>query len=297
MALSIFGFLQITGKLLSYLGYAAIAGAFYAPLLCGGSLQENVRRDTLPTYLRWCFIALIIGIAGALVWFFAKTGALASRGINGALDPVMLKILWSTAPGDALLIKLSAFSAALVMIFLYSLTRYQHQQWFLVGVGVAMVGAATSSTLTGHISQQALPEHIALVLHIIAVSWWIGALPLLIAISYQHPPQCVKAIMLRFGHHAWLPVILLLVTGTGMLASLVDLPGALYRSLYGNIFIVKTVFVLMILGLAAWHKWQLVPKLTRRQHTLARSIQIECLIAISILLATATFTTITGPEH
>ncbi len=297
MAFTTFGFLQITGKLLTYLGYAAIAGAFYTPLLCREGFQAEARRKTVSLYLRWCLIALVTGIAGGLMWFFAKTGAMASRGITGAFDPLMLKILWSTAPGDALLAKLSAFSVALIAIIFYLISQQRHHGVFYAATGIAMVAAATSSTLTGHISQQALPDHIALILHIMTMSWWIGTLPLLVVVSHQHRPHQVKAIMQRFGLHAWFAVTLLLVTGITMLNALISLPDALYRTDYGTIFLVKAAFVLMILGLAAWHKWHLVPGLTDNTQTFARSVQVECVIAISILLTTATFTTLTGPAH
>ena len=293
-----FDVLQVTGKFLSYFGYAAIAGAFYAPLLCNERPGADVRHSIVRKYLRGCIFALIMAIVGTVLWFFAKTGALASQGVTGAFDPLMLRIMWSATPGDAVLVKTLAFFAALIVIIRYQAAQYKPGKMFYIGLGIPMVAAGISSTLTGHIFEQAMPEHIALIVHIITISWWAASLPLLIQLAYQYPPSHVRRYMLRFGRDAWVPIVLLILTGVGMIYSLADLPEALYRTLYGNIFMVKASLVLMMLGLAAWHKWSLVPMLVcNKPYKLIRSMKVESIIALFVLLITAVFTTFTGPHE
>ena len=293
-----FDVLQVTGKFLTYFGYVAIAGAFYAPLLCNEVPDADAGQSIVKKYLRGCIVALIFAIVGPVLWFFAKTGALASRGIDGAFDPLMLKIVWSAAPGDALLVKTLAFFGALMVIIRYQSAQYKPGKMFYIGMGLPMVIAAFSSTLTGHIFEQAMPEHIALIVHIITISWWAASLPLLIQLAYQYPPSHVRRYMLRFGRDAWVPIVLLILTGVGMIYSLADLPEALYHTLYGNLFMVKASLVLVMLCLATWHKWFLVPRLVNNTpETVVRSIQVESIIALIVLLTTAVFTTFTGPHE
>jgi len=63
--------------------------------------------------------------------------------------------------------------------------------------------------------------------------------------------------------------------------------------------LVKLILVACLLGLAAFNKLRLTPRLRRGDARAARSlrtsIRLELLLGISILAVTATFTALTGP--
>jgi putative copper resistance protein D len=76
-------------------------------------------------------------------------------------------------------------------------------------------------------------------------------------------------------------------------------PTALWASTYGRCVILKLALVAFILGLAAFNKLRLTPRLLagdrRAVGELRNTIRFELLLGGVILAVTATFTTMTGP--
>jgi putative copper resistance protein D len=95
-------------------------------------------------------------------------------------------------------------------------------------------------------------------------------------------------------------VILVLLSGMGMVWMLFDSPTELFSSNYGIAVTIKLCLVAIILFIAAWHKLVLVPKLTIANTSLAKqklqkSIGLEALIAVLILATTAVLSSVLGP--
>ena len=68
---------------------------------------------------------------------------------------------------------------------------------------------------------------------------------------------------------------------------------------YGQLLIIKVVLVVLILILAALHKFVLVPKLMHVQDAskLKKSILVEKLVGSAIFAITTVLTTLVGPVH
>jgi putative copper resistance protein D len=123
-----------------------------------------------------------------------------------------------------------------------------------------------------------------------AVSWWLGALIPLLALTYRGTPTTVVATMEAFGRRAaWAVGILLLA---GALLALM-LTGGVVRldSAYQQRLLIKLGLVAGLLALAAINKLRLTP-LLRRDYVvgaarLRGSIGVEIAVAALVLSASA----------
>jgi len=105
--------------------------------------------------------------------------------------------------------------------------------------------------------------------------------------------------MVEFSQQAMYLVGLLVIAGVGISYHLEGSFSNLLFTGHGNLLLLKLATVAAILGLAAYHKFRLVPQLTNRRAVfdLKRSITIEMGIGFLILLVTAVMSTATGPAY
>jgi len=129
-----------------------------------------------------------------------------------------------------------------------------------------------------------------LLLHLAAVTWWLGALLPLIAVTRCMQPAAATATIEAFGRRAvWIVAALL---AAGALMALVLTGGALrFESAYQQRLLIKLGLVAALLSVAAWNRLRLTP-LLRQDFTvgaarLRTSIRVEIAVAASILCASA----------
>jgi len=169
---------------------------------------------------------------------------------------------------------------------------------------VAALGAilvAASFALTGHslsLQRGLIPQAVAAI-HLIGISYWLGAFYPLRLIAYRSDPPGVSLIMKRYGDIAVYVVAVLMAAGFTLLWIMLESPLALFESDYGRALAIKLLFVGGLLGLATVNRYVLTPTLSRGDISalprLRNSITVEMLLAGLILVLTAGFTTVTGP--
>ena len=169
---------------------------------------------------------------------------------------------------------------------------------------VAALGAvavSASCAFTGHspsLDRGLLPQGLVS-LHLLGVSYWMGAFFPLRYVTYRPDPPGVAEVMKRFGDIALYIVAALVVAGIVLLWIMLGTPLVLFDSDYGRAVVVKLLFVAGLLGLAAVNKRVLTPALARGDisalQRLRNSITAEIAMAGLILVATAIFTTVVGP--
>jgi len=100
-----------------------------------------------------------------------------------------------------------------------------------------------------------------------------------------------------FGQLAIVIVFVLLISGLTLLLQYLESFSALFTSDYGQLILLKLLLVSAMLLLGAWHKLFLVPQITQQHHIsiLKRSITVEIVIALFVLITTSVFTTLVGP--
>jgi len=169
---------------------------------------------------------------------------------------------------------------------------------------VAALGAilvAASFALTGHslsLERGLIPQALVAI-HLLGISYWIGAFYPLRLIAYRSDPPGVALITKRFGDIAVYVVAVLMIAGFALLWIMLESPLALFESDYGRALAIKLLFVAGLLGLATVNRYVLTPALLRGDISalprLRNSITVEMLLAGLVLVVTAGLTTVTGP--
>lgn len=231
----------------------------------------------------------ILALLAAVLGFMLR-GAALTGGVDGMTDPEMLGLLWTTPVGDVLVYRI----VGTLMIALGPIIPR-------LGIFVSLAGgtlALWSFTQIGHVPElEQIGLRFLLLLHLLAVAFWIGVLGPLRRLS-RVPEQLKNASDLghRFGQAATLIVPVLMLAGALMAWLILGDLTALITTGYGLTLLLKLALVGVILGLAAAHKLRFIPQMRAGdRHAadhFARSIKIETLVMLGVLITTATLTSV-----
>lgn len=151
---------------------------------------------------------------------------------------------------------------------------------------VALAGVGLALAASGH-AGSASPQWLtrpAVLVHGVAVAYWIGALAPL-ALMLRHGKPGIPDLVRRFSNGAVLSVLALVVTGTALALIQVPDPTSLLATAYGRILAVKLGPVGALLVLAAANRFLLTPALgtsNEAERKLARSAVAELALAAVI---------------
>ena len=279
---------------LALLAIASKAAGYAAALLAmGGVLFAVVFRglaapEVLRLARRIAAAAALVGLVVLAARFGIRAARISGMGWDGATDPMMLGFVWES-PLGAVAIWRGLGEAAILAVLLPGAGL-----WFALGGAVAV---AVSYAQIGHtLGEPRAVLVVLLVLHLLAVAFWVGALaPLRRAAGDVGGADLLH----RFGTVALVAVAALMVAGTALAWLLSGSPSALFGTAYGWTLLAKAAVVSALLGFGALNKLRLVPALAAGDPSappaLRRSIALECAAVILIFLATATLTTLTTP--
>jgi putative copper resistance protein D len=272
---------------------AKAAGYGSALLAMGGPLFTVVfpaaNADVRQLARKVAVIAAVVGLAVLVLRFGIRAARISGMGLPGAVDPMMLGFVWDSPLGAA-----AIWRGAGELLVVALLIRG------IVGLSAGLIGAlliAVSYTFVGHsLGDPRWLLASLLTLHLLAAAFWIGALfPLRHAVGQPDGARLLH----QFGNIASFAVALLIAVGlifawlmTGSLLNLLS-------TAYGWTLLAKLGVVSGLMALAALNKWRFVPALASGVPAavphLRRSIQVEAVAVLLILLATATLTSITTP--
>ncbi len=268
-------------------GYGAALVAMGGPLfvLVFRSAPENVLRLAQ----KLAVSAALLGIVVLALQIGVRSARISGMGLEGAVDPVMLGLVWDSPLGTAALWRVTG--GLLILAVLTESTT---------GLTASLLGAlliAVSYTLVGHSLGD--PRWLLAVLvgvHLLAGAFWVGALaPLHRAVELTGGAGMLH----RFGIIASKTVVALVFVGLTFAWLMIGSVDELFGTAYGWTLITKLLIVAGLLGLAAKNKFRLVPSLASGDPSapdrLRRSIFLEFIGVNLILLATSTLTTITIP--
>ena len=259
-------------------GFAALARGLLTLALVmgvGGMLWAELSQRPAPSAIR---LALAAVAPASLLLLAAQAIDLAGEGPGSLLQPAV----WALAVASPF-----ALTAGLAM--LAAALAASGRCWTL---RVAWVLAAASFASAGHAARA---EPVALMaalvfVHALALIFWAGALPGLIA-ALRAPDAA--ALMVRFSRRAVPMVALLVLSGAALAWRQVETPGALWGTAYGWVLMAKLALVALVLALAARHRLRLTPALAIDPATtrpaFARSLRRELLLMLAILALTAGF--------
>ncbi len=195
-------------------------------------------------------IAAIVLVAA----HYALEAARMAGEMSGMWDPTLQGMAWNSPAGTALICRL--LGLLLIAVGLQEASV----RWTILAVGGTVL-ATGAFALTGHTSVNAHRAALAplLMLHLLVVAFWFGALWPLYVASLRETPARASDIIERFTAVAtWLvPVVFL----AGIVMAVLLLPNLQALSEpYGELLIAKVVGFAVLMGLAAANKWRLGPK-------------------------------------
>jgi copper transport protein len=250
-------------------------------------------------------IALFIGVGGAffVAWLAAKgpargQGILAAamaggivaaivsvplQGLDALAEPlrdVWRPSIWNagfgTSWGSTVVLAVATLIAGLLALGFErrSLTRGL-TLLAILGIGSALVASGHASTAEPRILT--MP---AVFLHGVCVALWIGSLlPLAIAVRAGD-----TVALQRFSRLIPVPFVVLVACGIALAVVQLDRPDALWTTDYGRVLSAKIVIVLVLLALAAFNRYTLVPRLAiSGPRRLMMVIAAEFALAVLIL--------------
>ncbi len=272
-----FGLAAIVTKFALYLGVMTSAGTVMATLM----FRLERTRGLAMTFA-------VLGIVAAILAFSLR-GANLTGDVSGLTDPEMLKLLWTTPVGTALLLRLVGLGLLIAGLFMGR-----------VGTWVSVLGgviAIWSFDQVGHVSGlETTLLDLALMLHLLAVALWIGVLTPLKRLASSSSTYALAAdVGHRFGVVASATVPVLIIVGGYMGYQLVGSFTALVGTSYGQAMIIKVLLVGLLLGLAAANKLRFIPALRTGDSAVAnhlsKSISVEWIVILAVLGMTAVLTT------
>jgi putative copper resistance protein D len=284
---------------LLYIGMAASIGGACSLWLMQ---KHGVLKHQL---LRYTLLAASIAIIFAGIHFLVRVGSAAEEGVAGMFDPDMIAFMWDSPLGQALALRALGLLLFLLAVLFHALVKSrsleEEIQLDLLEILIATVGIgmiAYSFTEAGHAVAQHVLFHLVLTVHILLTAWWMGSLYPLWLVCHRLSFNEAFIVLERFGQLAVSAVLILFAGGLYMSYQLTGWTGLLAND-YGQLLIIKVVLVVLILILAALHKFVLVPKLMHVQDAskLKKSILVEKLVGSAIFAITTVLTTLVGPVH
>jgi len=175
--------------------------------------------------------------------------------------------------------------------------------------GAALLSLAWNGHAAGGEGVSGAVRLVAGMAHLLAAGGWIGAIFALLILFVRHgKPAAGEGLHMlwralhTFSRPGTVFVGVLVVTGILHYGDLVGWSIApLFHSRHGNLMLLKLALFAAMLGLAALHRWWLVPRLERDIHTgapshsaqhLRLSVTIEATIALLILVSVAVLGTL-----
>ena len=280
-------------KVILYLSVAFVVGGFFCYVLLR---QYLVIKESL---LKYITIGAGLGLISSTLGFFILNGSFANSGLIGMWDLTYLNILINTPTGQIQIIRSISF-ALLLIIMLVKLSRRKMEVSITESTIfiILLTPILFSFSQLGHVANLPFFAQILLSVHVLFMSLWMGSLYPLWKISRKISGLPLKDRMHIFGRIAAFIVAILIVCGTSIAFLLFKDINSLINTPYGLGFIIKILFVMSILMLAAFNKWYFTPRLQipKFAKNLSYAILFEMFLGFSILLTTGYITTVVGIE-
>ncbi|MFV5361670.1 CopD family protein [Acinetobacter oleivorans] len=280
-------------KAFLYLGTAFFIGGAFCYFLLGPYVEIK------KIIIKYITVGAVLGLISSGLSFFILIGSFANTGLSGMWNSNYITILINTPTGHAHVIRSISF-LLLLLFMLVKLNSGISQISKFEGTIFALLITPIifSFSQLGHVTNLSLFAQILLSTHVFAMSLWMGSLYPLWKTSRIIQGLPLKERMHLFGKIAAFIVGVLLLCGVTIALLLLKNFNALLNTPYGHGLIIKLLFVLSILLLAAFNKWYFTPRLQdpKFANQLGYAILFEMSLGLAILLTTSYITTVVGIE-
>ncbi|HEX6870020.1 MAG TPA: copper resistance protein CopC, partial [Micromonosporaceae bacterium] len=281
------GFVTAALPVTRWVGYVGLLLVVGAVLVLGLLWPRRLDRRG-PARVLWLGVVLA-GVA-TVAELLLQVPYVAGGGL-GAIDAAGLREVLATQFGAAHVIRLGVLAAAVLLLRPIS----QGRGWGADRVLLAVLGAIAVATwsVSGHPSGSSVPmvSIVADMIHLSAMSVWVGGLVMLVAflLVQANGPE-LAAIVPVWSRWATYAVGALVVTGLVQAVVNVGTPGALVSTTYGWRLIIKVGLVAAVLVVALLTR-RLVGPVTGQADGAARRLRIlvgvEALVAAAVLATTS----------
>ena len=220
--------------------------------------------------------AMVCGSVAAVVSLPLQGLDALAKPLSDAWQPPVWVEGFATSWGSTVVLALVALMAGFFALALpnRSLAR------MLALLAVAATGLAFAASGHASTSPPRLLSAPAVFIHAVCITFWVGSLlPLMLTVRAGD-----RVALERFSRLIPVPLLLLIATGIVLAAVALDRLDALWTTNYGLVLSAKLAVVLVLLALAAFNRYALVPRLavneTRR---LVAVIATEFALAVAIL--------------
>ena len=284
-----------------WLQFAASVLLFGAPAFAVYGLNADARASEQAWLKRLLMGASVVGIIAALMMLCAEAAEMSGEAAQ-AFDPATI---WSVASG-------TNFGAvwALRLVLLCAMLGLALK--FPVRAGIAALsvcGALVAASLAwlGHGgeggSMLGVLHQGADVLHLLAASFWIGALVVLVHVLRAGDKPSAQYALTRFSGIGALVVATLVLTGIVNTWALTQPRpiGEAITTPYAMVLLIKLGLFAGMLVLAALNRWVLSPRLARASaedatKALRRSVGAETVLAVLVIAAVAVLGVLEPPN-
>ena len=275
-------------KVMLYGATASVLGALFLR-----NLSENHAGIVvwLLSYIRW---GSVIGMTSIVMSCMSQLLMFGGLSISSLSDWETLTMLLNSTLGWSWGLAFIGFLGCFIGT-LDKINELIRVLWLTSGTVIVVL----SFWFTGHFVDSQWYEHLPLLVHLIAISMWMGALLPLWKVTTITDLELMRRIMFKFGKIALFFIPVLLIAGLFMLLFLLGDLRLLFQHSYGQTMLVKLAVVVLLLGLGALNKLVLVPRLPAVDmvYRLRKSIVIETVAGGCVLGLTALATVIIGLER
>lgn len=300
----------LLSKLVAYAGFVSLSGGLFVFWL--GTRPEQGPDSAVAA--RWSpaarahlvsrsILLAVAALAALLVYFLLQVGLINQNGLRGMFDSFMAGIVLQSTVGYGVIMRVAGILLPLTGLImarraLLANGSARMAPRLLVSWIAGALLFSSSFAVLGHVVTLSWLAQLAIMLHTLAISLWVGALYPLYVLCECEPADAMLPVLRRFGVWGWGITGSLLVSGVFLVTRLVEAPADMFTTPYGQLLSAKLVLVLTLLALGALNKFHLVPALELAgAATLRKSIAGERALVLLILILTACLTTLTGPAH
>ncbi|MEX5728641.1 putative copper resistance protein D [Rhodovulum iodosum] len=270
--------------------------AYAATLVAAGSVLvwlalRELSADGRASLLRMAVVAALAAAVLSVLRVPLRASFLMGGTFDGAVDPMMLGIVFDSPLGTSVTVRLIGLALILAIVL-----PLRGARWIAL-TGALM--ACASFALRGHaLGEPRLLLGALVTAHIVGLAFWLGAFAPMSRAARTEAPPIAAALVHEFGTKALWVVSALVAAGAVTLVLLGAADPAALTTPYGQAFLVKLALFAGVLGLAALNKVRLTPALqsaaTGAAQRLRRSIAAESVLILAILATTAALTTVTS---
>jgi putative copper resistance protein D len=237
--------------------------------------------------------ALAFGAMAAVAAQYALEAARLSGEFSGMLDSTLQRIVLGTPLAGVAALRILAL---LFIVLGLPRSGRSGKLLALAGAGIAVGSFALVGHTAAHSSRAVLAG--ALIVHVAAVSFWLGALAALLRLCTPQTLPVLGRVVQSFSAIAVWVVPVLFLAGTFLAVALIGQLRGLLQP-YGLLILVKLAAFSALIFLAGVNKWRWGPALSRGDESalqpFRRAVAAEYAVIACVLAVTAVLTTFFSP--